>query len=334
MGFPISLGQTAQALPFMLIASSDHISGATGKSPAVLLSKNGSAFASPSGTVSEIANGWYIVSGNATDAGTLGPLLLHATAAGCDPTDDTFPVVAYNPLDAVKLGLTGFPSATAVATAVWTDLVAGTDFQVTGSIGKLLVGGGASGGGATSSVVMDSAAVGTPYLGVSEFLKRADVRAVADLVTDSGTRLGSSTNITTMASALASDPNLAAALADASGELESVCAIGKRYTAADLAVIATSATVSAARMFRILFRLTMCLLYERRLDKGEPPKVFAQVELDLKALREGEAIFSTVQAEAAGLPTDYIETVADVDRRNLSPTIAQRFFGVRGDRLR
>lgn len=106
MGYPIQKNQTAQPLVFFLTQSADHISGLTGAAPTVTLSKNGAAFAAPAGAVTEIGNGWYQVAGNATDANTLGPLALHATATNGDPTDDLFPVVNYNPLDAAQLGLT------------------------------------------------------------------------------------------------------------------------------------------------------------------------------------------------------------------------------------
>ena len=106
MGYPLKLNQTAQPLIFLLVQSADHISPATGKTPTVTLSKNGGAFASPAGAVSEIGSGWYKVAGNATDANTLGPLALHATASGADPSDDRFDVVAFDPQSATNLGLT------------------------------------------------------------------------------------------------------------------------------------------------------------------------------------------------------------------------------------
>lgn len=65
--------------------------------------------------------GLYKLAGNATDSNTLGPLVLHATASGADPTDVVFQVVAFNPQDAVRLGLTAFPNvATGNAGAVIT----------------------------------------------------------------------------------------------------------------------------------------------------------------------------------------------------------------------
>jgi len=97
--------QTSQALMFLMVDSTDHISGKTGLSPTVTLSKNGGSFASPSGAVTEVGNGYYKVAGNATDTATLGPLILHATGTGADPTDVEYMVVAFDPLSATDLGL-------------------------------------------------------------------------------------------------------------------------------------------------------------------------------------------------------------------------------------
>ncbi len=106
---------TAQPLVFLMVLSSDHITGATGLTPTVMLSKNGGSFASPSGTVSEIANGWYQVAGNATDTATLGPLVLHASGTGADPGDVIHEVVAFDPQDATRFGLSALPNAAAAA---------------------------------------------------------------------------------------------------------------------------------------------------------------------------------------------------------------------------
>jgi len=114
---------TAQPLVFLLVLTSDHISGATGLTPTVTLSKNGGAFASPSGAVTEISAGWYKVAGNATDTNTLGPLLLHATGTGADPVDLYYDVVAYDPQDAVALGLSMVPTNVKQINAVATTSV-------------------------------------------------------------------------------------------------------------------------------------------------------------------------------------------------------------------
>jgi hypothetical protein len=112
MGYPIMLGQAAQPLGFLMIDSTDHLSGKAGLTPTVTISKNGATFATPAGAVAEIGDGWYKVAGNAADANTLGPLILHATASGADPVDELYPVVAFNPLDGAALGLANLDVAT------------------------------------------------------------------------------------------------------------------------------------------------------------------------------------------------------------------------------
>ncbi len=97
MGYAIAESNTTQALRFLLVLSSDHITGATGKTPTVTIAKNTGGFATPAGAISELGQGWYSVAANAQDANTLGPLILHATATACDPSDEQFIVVDYNP---------------------------------------------------------------------------------------------------------------------------------------------------------------------------------------------------------------------------------------------
>jgi hypothetical protein len=115
MSYQIKQSSTSYPLVFLMIQSADHISGATGLSPTVTLSKAGGSFAGPSGSVTEIANGWYRVAGNATDSNTLGPLILHASGTGADPVDMLFEVVAHDVQDAVRLGLSALPNAAANA---------------------------------------------------------------------------------------------------------------------------------------------------------------------------------------------------------------------------
>lgn len=99
---------TQLALKFFLTASSDHITGLTGATATVTISKEGAAFASPAGAVTEIANGWYKVAANATDTNTLGEILLHATAASADPCDlIAAEVVAFNPQGVIPTVGTG-----------------------------------------------------------------------------------------------------------------------------------------------------------------------------------------------------------------------------------
>lgn len=97
---------------FLMVQSADHVTALTGASPTVTLSKNGAAFGSPAGAVTEVSAGWYKVAGNATDTNTLGSLILHATAASGDPVDVYFDVVAFDPHVAYLTTKTGFELTT------------------------------------------------------------------------------------------------------------------------------------------------------------------------------------------------------------------------------
>jgi hypothetical protein len=122
--YTLRQSSTSRPLMFLMVDNTDHISPKTGLSPTVQISKNGGAFASPSGAVTEIGNGWYRVAGNATDTNTLGVLTLRATATGADPCDVVYEVVAFDPHDAAGLGLTRIDAAittrsTLTAADVW-----------------------------------------------------------------------------------------------------------------------------------------------------------------------------------------------------------------------
>lgn len=106
---------TSYPMLFLMVLSSDHISPATGLTPTVTISKNGGAFGSPSGAISEIGSGWYSLAGNATDRNTIGDFIIHATGTGADPVDDRYLIVPYNPFDSVRLGLSALPNAAADA---------------------------------------------------------------------------------------------------------------------------------------------------------------------------------------------------------------------------
>ncbi|MGB9592074.1 MAG: hypothetical protein ACPL1K_06120, partial [Candidatus Kryptoniota bacterium] len=106
----IKRGDTSKPLIWRMVDSSDHITGKTGLSPTVVISKNGGSFIAVSGTVSEIGYGWYKLLPSATDVDTLGSLLLYAQATGADPASQEYQVIAFDPYDADSLGLTNIPS--------------------------------------------------------------------------------------------------------------------------------------------------------------------------------------------------------------------------------
>lgn len=72
---------------FLIVQSGDHITGLTGASPTVNISKAGGSFAAAGGTVTEVSSGWYKIALNTADTNTLGDLAYHITAASADPTD-------------------------------------------------------------------------------------------------------------------------------------------------------------------------------------------------------------------------------------------------------
>ena len=121
MGYPVQQTTTTVPLLFMMVQSSDHVTPKTSASPTVTVSKNGAAFATPVGAVSEVGSGWYQVAGNTTDTGTLGILLLHATASAADPTDEEYTVVSYAPTQVVVSSPTQTSGPTVTALDLITD---------------------------------------------------------------------------------------------------------------------------------------------------------------------------------------------------------------------
>jgi len=90
-------GDSQFPIPFgPMVLSSDHITGSTGLTPTVTISKNGGPFVTPAGAISEIGNGWYKIAANSTDKNTLGALIIHATGASTDVFDERFDVIAIN----------------------------------------------------------------------------------------------------------------------------------------------------------------------------------------------------------------------------------------------
>lgn len=96
---------------FLMVLSSDHITGATGLSPlpAVQISKAGGAFNAPAGVVTELGFGWYSVAFTSADTNTLGDLAFHASAAGCDATDEKDQVKTFAPGRGAPLSNFEFP---------------------------------------------------------------------------------------------------------------------------------------------------------------------------------------------------------------------------------
>lgn len=89
------------------------VTAATGKTIAIVISKNGGAFGNPSGgatNATEVSAGWYYVDLSTTDTGTLGDLVVRGTEAAIDATERLYTVCK-----ATNGGWTGIPDAVAGA---------------------------------------------------------------------------------------------------------------------------------------------------------------------------------------------------------------------------
>lgn len=102
---------SAYALSVLMVSSSDHITGQAGATLAITASKSGGAFASISPAVTDLGSGWYSLALTGAMTGTLGDLALHIDAAGCDPSDPSAEVVAFDPGDSTALGLSRIDAA-------------------------------------------------------------------------------------------------------------------------------------------------------------------------------------------------------------------------------
>jgi len=97
---------TAYTRMFLMVDSTDHVTGKTGLTVTLTLSKAGGAFAAAGGAVTEVSSGWYKVALNTTDTNTLGDLAYHATATNADPTDFVDQVTANILGDTLPANLT------------------------------------------------------------------------------------------------------------------------------------------------------------------------------------------------------------------------------------
>lgn len=109
---------SSRNLMVFLVDSTDHVSGKTGATLSITVSKDGAAFATPNPAivVTERGNGWYNLALTSAETNTIGDLAVRATASGADPVDCLLQVVAFDPADTVRLGLTALPNVVAGST--------------------------------------------------------------------------------------------------------------------------------------------------------------------------------------------------------------------------
>lgn len=91
------MSQIVQATPYLasvLMVLTDHVNGAPGKVLSVQIRRAGGVWYTPvSLVISDAGYGWYDVTLLPADTAFLGDLLIHAAAAGCDPSDEKYQVV-------------------------------------------------------------------------------------------------------------------------------------------------------------------------------------------------------------------------------------------------
>ena len=116
------VGVASYPISFMLVLKSDHITGATGKAGTLTLTiaKSGDTTfkaRDPAVAITELGNGWYNWPPSLLDRNTLGELKIHVDEPSCDPYDEKYDIVSYDPFAAISL-----PSAerNAIADAVLT----------------------------------------------------------------------------------------------------------------------------------------------------------------------------------------------------------------------
>jgi phage gp36-like protein len=157
------------------------------------------------------------------------------------------------------------------------------------------------------------------YASIADLVKRYDVRTIGELIKDDGTAANSA--------AVTADANgiIAAALETASGEVESACLRGKRYTVTDLAGLTGN---SQALLKHLTCKIAFWLLWERRpvwdQDQYEQAKNAPRGMLD--QLKRGESIFEVAAVETAGNPSVTGPTRADLSRLNLIRDRMHRYY--------
>lgn len=100
----------SQVVMLKLFLSSDHVTAATGKTVAITISKAGAAFGNPNAgatNATEVSNGWYKVTLDATDTNTVGDLVVRGTATSCDDTERIFRVVLPSNFDVTSIDSNG-----------------------------------------------------------------------------------------------------------------------------------------------------------------------------------------------------------------------------------
>ena len=149
-------------IPVTLVDDTDGKTAETGitiSAGDLKISKNGAAQANHSGTLTEIAIGDYYYEAAAGEVDTFGYLTGTLVKPGVRTFRFMVQIVAFDPYDAVRLGLTALPNAVANAT---------------GGLGGFVIRGGTAQAGAASTITLDASASST-----DDFYNGCKVRIVS-----------------------------------------------------------------------------------------------------------------------------------------------------------
>lgn len=171
----------------------------------------------------------------------------------------------------------------------------------------------------------------TSYCDPVTMLAFVDWRLVAELCSDDNTLIPKGDLVIDPADPTLTNPNpnLAAALLAASGELEAACLVGGRYAAADLKAL-TGASADYLRM--IVAYLALGRLRQRRgiFDDAEHPQV-KEARAIVEQLKEGGSIFAFVEVSEAGVPHVDFYNLSDYMKMDLASWQARRWLGSRAN---
>lgn len=161
----------------------------------------------------------------------------------------------------------------------------------------------------------------TLYLSATDFLRYYDTRVVAELLSDTGTK------VTTPAS----DAGLAEHLRAACGEVEACALRGGRYTADDLTEIAASETHGGSFLKKLVAACVINNLRSRRARVGEDELTAHKwVTQALAQLGRGEMIFGVVEVQDAATTHSDRDNAVVRERRNGISLHAAPYWGTRG----
>lgn len=158
------------------------------------------------------------------------------------------------------------------------------------------------------------------YATVAQLLERYDLRTIGDLAADNNTQVSSG--------ALPTDPNVLAALNDASGEIDSALLVGGMYTPAQLEALAGN---SQFKLVRLCCRIAIVFIHERRhLLEADELEKYEKINNDaLARLRKGENLFDIAANVGAGKPSVDGPSTVEYQGLNLVRDRVQRTYPAR-----